>query len=59
MSWKSAKQNTVADSTMEAENTAASEALKEGYWIKKFFTELGVVPSAENPMELYCDNSAD
>jgi len=56
VSWKSSKQNTVADSTTEAEYIAASEALKEGYWIKKFITELGVVPCAEDPMELYCDN---
>jgi hypothetical protein len=58
VSWKSSKQNTVADSTMEAEYVAASEAAKEGYWIKKFVTELGVVPTAEDPMELYCDNSS-
>ena len=42
---------------MEAEYIAASEATKEGYWIKKFVTELGVVPSAEDPMDIYCDNS--
>ena len=57
MSWKSSKQNMVVDSTTEAKYNAASEASKEGYWIKKFVTELGVVPSAEDPMELYCDNS--
>ena len=57
MSWKSSRQNTAADSTTEAEYIAASKASKEGYWIKKFVTKLGVVPSAEDPMELYCDNS--
>ena len=57
MSQKSSNNNTVVDSTTEAEYIVASEASKEGYWIKKFFTELGVVPSAEDPMELYCDNS--
>ena len=36
---------------------AASEAAKEGVWLKKFVTELGVVPSALDPMEIYCDNS--
>jgi hypothetical protein len=55
-SLKSSKQSTMVDSTMEAEYMAASEAAKEGYWIKKFITELGVVLSALDPMELYCDN---
>ena len=43
--WKSSKQDTVADSTTEAEYIAASEAAKEAMWIKKFITELGVFPS--------------
>ena len=57
VSWKSSKQSTVADSTTEAEYIAASEASKEGYWIKKFVTELGVVPTVLDPVEIYCDNS--
>ena len=57
MSWKSSKQETVADSTMEAEYIAASEAVKEAVWIRKFVSELGVVPSASVPVDLYCDNS--
>ena len=57
MSWKSSKQETVADSTTEAEYIAASEAAKEAVWIRKFVSELGVVPSASSPMDLYCDNS--
>ncbi|KAK8690248.1 hypothetical protein V6N13_088949 [Hibiscus sabdariffa] len=35
----------------------ASEAEKEAVWIKKFVTELGVVPSITDAMELYCDNN--
>jgi hypothetical protein len=50
-------QDTVADSTMEVQYMAASEAAKEGVWIKKFITEIGVVPSVLDPMELYGDNS--
>jgi hypothetical protein len=57
VSWKSSKQETTADSTIEAEYIAASEAAKEGVWIKKYMTELGVVPSASRPLELYCDNN--
>jgi hypothetical protein len=57
VSWKSSKQDTIADSTMEVEYIVASEAAKEAIWIKKFVSELGVVPSASSPMDLYCDNS--
>ena len=57
MSWKSFKQETVADSTTEAEYIAASEAVKEVVWIRKFVSELGVVPSTSSPVDLYCDNS--
>ena len=55
--WKSSKQNTVADSTTEAEYVAVSEASKEAVWIKKFLEEIGVVPTALDPVEIYCDNS--
>ena len=51
------KQEIVADSTTEAEYIAASEAAKEGVWIRKFLIELGVFPNASNPLDLYCDNS--
>ncbi|KAK8584146.1 hypothetical protein V6N12_068394 [Hibiscus sabdariffa] len=57
VSWKSSKQDIVTDSTTEAEYIAASEAAKEAVWIKKFITELGVVPSISDAMELYCDNN--
>lgn len=57
VSWKSTKQSTVAHSTTEAEYIAASEAAKEAIWIRKFITELGVVPSISGPIDLYCDNN--
>ncbi|RLK64327.1 transposon Pol polyprotein, partial [Klebsiella pneumoniae] len=44
VSWCSSKQSVVADSTCEAEYMAASEAAKEGVWMKQFMTDLGVVP---------------
>ena len=45
----------MADSTTEAEYIAASEAAKEGVWIRKFLTELGVFPNVSSPLDLYCD----
>ena len=55
--WKSSKQDTTADSTIEAEYIAASDSAKEAVWIKKFITELGVVPSIADPIPVYCDNN--
>ena len=57
VSWKSSKQETVADSITEAEYIAASEAAKKGVWIRKFLIELGVFSNASSPLDLYCDNS--
>ena len=57
VSWKSSKQETIIDSTTESEYIATSEAAKEAGWIKKFITELGVVPSIIHPILLYCDNN--
>lgn len=57
ISWKSSKQETVADSTTESEYIAACEATKEAVWLKKFILELGVVPSILDPVELFCDNN--
>ena len=42
---------------MEAEYIAASEAAKEAVWLKKFLTDLEVVPNMNNPLTLWCDNS--
>ncbi|KAM1285956.1 hypothetical protein ACFX2J_000059 [Malus domestica] len=57
VSWKSKKQSVIADSTTEAEYVATAEAGKEAFWMKKFITELGVVPTITSPVTLYCDNS--
>jgi hypothetical protein len=56
-SWKSSKQETIIESTIEAEYITASEAAKDGVWIKRFMIELGVVSSVQGPMEIYCDNN--
>ena len=55
--WRSVKQTCVADSTTEVEYAAASEAAKEAVWLKKFLLDLQVIPSADRPITLYCDNS--
>ena len=57
VSWRSVKQSSIADSTMETEYIAASEAAKEAIWLKNFLLDLGVVPSAQLAITLYCDNS--
>jgi hypothetical protein len=56
VSWKSFKQDTVVDSTTEVEYIATSKAAKEEVLIRYFVSELDVVPSASNRMDLYCDN---
>ena len=42
---------------MEAEYIVACEVVKESIWLKKFYTDLEVVPNIEKPLVLYCDNS--
>ncbi|KAA0034962.1 gag/pol protein [Cucumis melo var. makuwa] len=55
--WGSIKQSCIVESTMEAEYVAACEAAKEAVWLKKFLTDLEVVPNMHLPITLYCDNS--
>ena len=57
VSWKSSKQPTSADSKTEAEYITASDAAKEAVWLKKFITNLGVVPTISDPIPLLCDNN--
>ncbi|KAK1647028.1 hypothetical protein QYE76_064833, partial [Lolium multiflorum] len=56
VSWASSKQCTVVKSSTESEYIAASEASSEAVWMKRFIVELGVVPSALDPLVIYCDN---
>nr|GEY19562.1 hypothetical protein [Tanacetum cinerariifolium] len=55
--WKSAKQNIFATSYAEAEYIAAFDAFKEAVWFRKFISGLGVVPTIEEPISMYCDNT--
>ena len=44
INWRSVKQSSITDSTMEAEYIVASEAAKEAVWLKNFLMDLEVVP---------------
>ncbi|KAL0394390.1 UNVERIFIED_CONTAM: Retrovirus-related Pol polyprotein from transposon RE2 [Sesamum latifolium] len=57
VAWKSSKQDTTGNSTMEAEYIAASEAAKEAVWMKNYIQELGVVPSIVEPVVIFYDNN--
>nr|GFA42433.1 hypothetical protein [Tanacetum cinerariifolium] len=57
--WKSKKQTTIAMHAMQFKYMAASEAAMEAVWIrKKFVEDLGVIPSINKPINMYCDNCA-
>ena len=55
--WRSVKQSSIADSTMEAEYIAACEAANKAVWLKKFVTDMEVVRNMDKPIVLYCDNN--
>ncbi|GJS92255.1 V-type proton ATPase subunit A3 [Tanacetum coccineum] len=55
--WKSTKQSIFATSSTYAEYIAAFDASKEAVWIRKFISELGVVPAIEETINMYCDNT--
>ena len=54
VSWKSFKQLSITNSTLEAEYITISEAAREVFWFKKFVVELGVMPS--DAIALHYDN---
>ncbi|GJV83657.1 retrotransposon protein, putative, ty1-copia subclass [Tanacetum coccineum] len=41
----------------DADYIAAFDALKEVVWIRKFIYGLGIVPTIEEPISMYCDNT--
>ncbi|GKE40312.1 putative retrotransposon protein [Tanacetum coccineum] len=55
--WKSSKQSIFATSSAEAEYIAAYDASKEAVWVRKFISRLVVVPTFEEPISMYCDNT--
>ncbi|GKE16331.1 hypothetical protein Tco_1423908 [Tanacetum coccineum] len=56
--WKSSKQSTTAMSATQAEYIVASEVVMEAVWIRKSISGLGIVPTINKPIKMYCDNSA-
>nr|GEY94181.1 hypothetical protein [Tanacetum cinerariifolium] len=51
------KQSIFATSSAEAEYIAAFDASKEAVWVRKFISRLGVVPTIEEPISMYCGNT--
>nr|GEX34622.1 hypothetical protein [Tanacetum cinerariifolium] len=52
------KQSTTAMSTTKVEYIASSDAVMEAVWIRKFISGLGIVPTINEPIRIFCDNSA-
>ncbi|GJV97998.1 hypothetical protein Tco_1549575 [Tanacetum coccineum] len=55
--WKSTKQSIFATSSIDAEYITVFDASKEAVWIRKFISGLGVVPTIEEPINMYFDNT--
>nr|GEW59997.1 hypothetical protein [Tanacetum cinerariifolium] len=55
--WKNAKQSIFATSSAKAEYIATFDASKEAVWVWKFISRLGVVPTIEEPISMYYDNT--
>ncbi|GKC98649.1 hypothetical protein Tco_1168924 [Tanacetum coccineum] len=55
--WKSTKQTISATSSTDAEYITAFDASKAAVWIRKFIFGLNVVPTIEEPITMYCDNT--
>ncbi|GJR64704.1 retrotransposon protein, putative, ty1-copia subclass [Tanacetum coccineum] len=54
---KSTKQSIFATSSTDVEYIAAFDASKKAVWIHKFIYGLGIVPTIEEPISMYCDNT--
>ena len=55
-SWSSKRQQTVALSSIEAEYKAATEACKEGIWLRQLLQDIGFVQNL--PTMIHCDNQS-
>ena len=50
-SWKSSKQPTTIDLTKDFEYITASDVAMEVVWLKKFITNVGIVPTMLDPIK--------
>jgi hypothetical protein len=55
--WKSSKQDSTTDYTVEVEYMTTCEADKMRVRIQEFINEINVVPNIIDPVELYYDNT--
>lgn len=55
-SWNSRKQETVAQSTAEAEYIAAASAVNQAIWLRKILIDLNF--KQEDSTEIFCDNQS-
>ncbi|GJZ71632.1 hypothetical protein Tco_0635483 [Tanacetum coccineum] len=56
--WKSSKQSTTTMSAIEVEYISASEVAMKAVWIRMFISGLGIVPTINEPIKMFYDNSA-
>ncbi|GJV31529.1 retrotransposon protein, putative, ty1-copia subclass [Tanacetum coccineum] len=56
--WNSSKQSTTTMSAIEAKYIVASEAAMEAVWIRKFISRLSIVPTINELIRMFSDNSA-
>lgn len=56
ISWRSAKQELIATSTMEAEFIACFEASNHAKWLRNLFIGLRIIDRIERPLKIFCDN---
>jgi hypothetical protein len=54
ISWRSKKQNVIAQSTIEAKYRAMTQGVSEELWLRKLLQKLGLLE--DKPIMLYCDN---
>ena len=43
---------------MEAEYVACCLAAQEAIWLRKFLQDLNLTPRVDDPVEIWCDNTA-